>query len=260
MSAPASGGLAGRHALVTGASRGIGSAIAARLASHGASVTLLGRDRAALQATAAALGATRTHVATADVADDSSVRAAVDSARAALGPVQVLVCSAGQAESAPFHRTEPALWDRMIGVNLAGTYHAMRAVLPDMLAAGYGRIVNVASTAGIKGYAYVAAYCAAKHGVVGLTRAVALEVAKLGITVNAVCPGYTDTDIVRAAVANIREKTGRSEEAAIASLVATNPQGRLIQPEEVAHVVAWLCLPGSESITGQSIGVSGGER
>jgi len=259
MSGGGAGNLAGRHALVTGASRGIGAAIAARLAAHGASVTLLGRDRAALQATAAALEATRTHLAVADVATAESVQRAVEDARTALGPVHLLVCNAGQAESAPFHRMETALWDRMIGVNLAGTYHAMRAALPDMLAAGFGRIVNVASTAGLKGYPYVAAYCAAKHGVVGLTRAVALEVATRGITVNAVCPGYTDTDIVRAAVANIREKTGRSESEAIAALVAVNPQGRLVQPEEVAHAVAWLCLPGTESITGQSIGIAGGE-
>jgi NAD(P)-dependent dehydrogenase (short-subunit alcohol dehydrogenase family) len=135
----------------------------------------------------------------------------------------------------------------------------MRDALPDMLEAGFGRVVNVASTAALKGYPYVSAYCAAKHGLLGLTRSVALEVARRGITVNAVCPGYTDTELVRAAVANIRQTTGRSEAEAVEALVAHNPQRRLIQPEEVAHVVAWLCLPGTESLTGQAIPVAGGE-
>ena len=164
-----------------------------------------------------------------------------------------------EAESAPLHRTDEAMWQRMIAVNLTGTYHCIHSVLPSMLAAGFGRIINIASSAGQVGYPYVAAYCAAKHGVIGLTRALALETAARGITVNAVCPGYTDTAIVRDAVRNIRAKTGRSEEDALASLVRSNPQGRLVQPAEVANAVTWLCLPGSESVTGQSIAVSGGE-
>jgi NAD(P)-dependent dehydrogenase (short-subunit alcohol dehydrogenase family) len=147
----------------------------------------------------------------------------------------------------------------MLAVNLTGTYHCVHEALPAMLARRAGRIVNVASTAGLVGYAYCAAYCAAKHGVVGLTRALALELATRNITVNAVCPGYTDTDIVRDALANIQAKTGRSAAEATAALVATNPQQRLVRPEEVANAVLWLCLPGSDSITGQSIAVAGGE-
>jgi NAD(P)-dependent dehydrogenase (short-subunit alcohol dehydrogenase family) len=147
----------------------------------------------------------------------------------------------------------------MMAVNLDGTFHCTQAALPGMLAGGWGRIVNIASTAGLFGYGYVTAYCAAKHGVVGLTRALALEVATKGVTVNAVCPGYTDTDIVKETVANIAAKTGRTPEEAQSELTSRNPQKRLIRPEEVANAVAWLCLPGSEAITGQAIAVAGGE-
>ena len=182
-------------------------------------------------------------------------------ARAAgeFGPVSILVNNAGQAVSAPFVKTDLALWQRMLQSNLTGTFLCTQAVLPGMLAAGYGRIVNVASTAGLIGYQYVSAYCAAKHGVIGLTRSLALELAKKNITVNAVCPGYTDTEIVRAAVANISAKTGRNEDEARAELARSNPQGRLVQPQEVANAVLWLCLPGSEAVTGQAIAVAGGE-
>jgi NAD(P)-dependent dehydrogenase (short-subunit alcohol dehydrogenase family) len=251
--------LAGRHAVVTGASRGIGAAIARRLAAHGAALTLLGRDRAAMESVAASLGGTRSVVVVADVAAHPAVTRALDTARQALGPIHLLVNNAGQADSRPFQKVDDGHWQQMLGVNLSGPFHAMRDALPDMLEAGFGRIVNVASTAALKGYPYVAAYCAAKHGLLGLTRAVALEVARRGITVNAVCPGYTDTDIVQSAIANIRRTTGRSEAEAIEALVLHNPQRRLIQPEEVAHVVAWLCLPGTESLTGQAIPVAGGE-
>ena len=178
---------------------------------------------------------------------------------AAFGPVAILVNNAGAAESAPFVRTSLALLRRMLEVNLIGTFLCSRAALPDMLEAGFGRIVNVASIAGLKGAAYVSAYCAAKHGVIGLTRALALETATKGITVNAVCPSYTDTDMTRAAVANIVAKTGRSAADAEMELVRKNPQGRLIRPEEVAATVLWLCAPGAEAITGQAIAVAGGE-
>ncbi len=195
----------------------------------------------------------------ADVTDPESVKKAFDSARARFGEIAILVNNAGQAASAPFLKTDPALWRRMMAVNLDGTFHCTQAALAGMLAAGWGRIINIASTAGMTGYGYVTAYCAAKHGVVGLTRALAVEVATKGVTVNAVCPGFTDTDIVKEAVANIVAKTGRTAEQAQAELASRNPQKRLVRPEEVANTVAWLCLPGSEAITGQAIAVAGGE-
>jgi NAD(P)-dependent dehydrogenase (short-subunit alcohol dehydrogenase family) len=170
-----------------------------------------------------------------------------------------LVNNAGQAHSAAFIKTDAALWEQMLSVNLTGTFHCTQAALPDMLSAQWGRIVNVASTAGLTGYAYVAAYCAAKHGVVGLTRALALEYAKKGITVNAVCPGYTETDILRESIANVMAKTGRTEEQARAEFSSGNPQGRIVQPEEVADAVRWLCGDAAASMTGQSIAVGGGE-
>jgi NAD(P)-dependent dehydrogenase (short-subunit alcohol dehydrogenase family) len=199
------------------------------------------------------------HCQAVDLADAESTTAAFAAAAKALGPVTILINNAGQAVSAPISKTDLALWNQMLAVNLTGTYLGIQAVLPGMLQAGWGRIVNIASTAALKGYPYVAAYCAAKHGVLGLTRALALELAKKPVTVNAVCPGYTETDIVREALANIQAKTGRSEAEARAELVKQNPQGRLVQPAEVANAVLWLCLPGSESITGQAIAVAGGE-
>jgi len=259
MTAAADLPLAGRHAFVTGAGGGIGTAVSAALVRHGARVTLVGRNRASLEAAARAHDATRVSLVQADVAERASIAAAFAAAREAFGPTHILVNSAGQAASAPLHKAKDALWHAMLAVNLTGSYLCIREALPDMLAEGFGRIVTVASTAGLIGYPYVTAYCAAKHGVVGLTRALALEVATKNITVNAVCPGYTDTAIVRDAIANIQAKTGRTTEEARASLVAANPQRRLVRPEEVANAVAWLCLPGAESITGQSIPVAGGE-
>ncbi len=250
--------LEGRHALVTGGGRGIGEAIAVRLALEGARVTLLGRNRARLDAVAATLARPGT-VVVADVADAAAVKEAFAAAAALSGPVDILVNNAGEARSAPLDRAPAELWHDMLAVNLTGTYHGIRAALPGMIERRHGRIVNIASTAGIRGYAYVTAYVAAKHGVIGLTRALALEVAKQGITVNAVCPGYTETDLVRDAVSRIEATTGRSNAAARESLMRSNPQGRFVQPVEVAHAVAWLCLPGSESITGQSIAIAGGE-
>jgi NAD(P)-dependent dehydrogenase (short-subunit alcohol dehydrogenase family) len=246
--------LTGKHAVVTGASRGIGLAIARALLAEGARVTLMARDPAALETAAAELGAGAAWQQI-DVSDAASVAAAF--ARA--GAADILINNAGQAASAPFMRTEAALWQRMLDVNLTGAYHCIQAALPAMLDAGWGRIVNVASTAGLTGYRYVAAYCAAKHGLVGLTRALALELAAKGVTVNAVCPGFTETDIVQEAVANIVRKTGRSEAQARAELSAANPQGRLVQPDEVAHAVAMLCMPAAVAMNGQAIAVAGGE-
>lgn len=252
--------LAGRHAVVTGASRGIGSTIATTLAARGAQVSLLGRDSENLHAVSKAMGGASVGAPIiTDVTDSTSVQAAFAKAREHFGPVDILINNAGQAASAKFTDTDEALWNRIMAVNVNGTYLCTRQAVPDMLQVGFGRIVNVASIAGLRGGAYISAYVASKHAVIGLTRSLALEFATKNITVNAVCPGYTDTDIVRDAIANIMRKTGRSEADALASLVATNPQRRLITPEEVAHSVLWLCGPGAESITGQSIVVAGGE-
>jgi NAD(P)-dependent dehydrogenase (short-subunit alcohol dehydrogenase family) len=252
--------LSGRHALVTGASRGIGAAIAAALAADGASVTLIGRDAAQLDRVATELGGSdRALAIIADVTEAAAVREAFAAARGQLGPVHILVNNAGQAASAKFTDTDEALWNRLLGVNLTGTYLCTREAVPDMLQAGFGRIVNIASIAGLRGAAYISAYAASKHAVIGLTRSLALEYARRNITVNAVCPGYADTDMVRKAIDNIRAKTGRSESEALAALTVTNPQGRLITPAEVSHAVLWLCRPGTESVTGQSIVIAGGE-
>jgi NAD(P)-dependent dehydrogenase (short-subunit alcohol dehydrogenase family) len=253
--------LAGVHALVTGGGSGIGLAVARALGAAGARLSLVGRDAARLDRAARALRQAGIAVLAVpgDVSDADQVAGAFARAGADFGAPAILVNNAGQAESAPFGRTDPALWQRMIAVNLTGTYLCCRAALPAMLARGQGRIVNVASTAGLKGYAYVSAYCAAKHGVVGLTRALAQEVAKSGVTVNAVCPGYTDTDMTAASVARIVEKTGRSADEARAELARANPQGRLVAPAEVAAAVVFLCGPDAGAITGQAIAVAGGE-
>lgn len=251
--------LGGRHALVTGAGSGIGAAVAVELAQLGATLTLAGRRTQPLEATRERLMGYGHGVIAVDVTDFDAVGKAFAQAADERGPIAILVNNAGAAKSAPVMKTGPELWQEMLAVNLSGTYHCTHAVLPGMKAAGWGRIVNIASTAGLVGYAYVAAYCAAKHGVVGFTRALALEVAKDGITVNAVCPGYTDTPLIDDAVDHIAAKTGRSGSSAKAELARTNPQGRLVLPDEVAHTVGWLCLPTSAAIHGQSIAVAGGE-
>lgn len=248
---------AGRHALVTGGGRGIGAAVARALTEAGAVVTVLGRAKAPL-ATLVTAGDAAGFVQ-ADVTDAEALARAVAAAEAARGPLGILVNNAGAAESAPFARTDRALWDRMLALNLTAVYEATRLVLPGMAARGWGRVVTVASTAGLTGYPYVSAYVAAKHGAVGLTRALAREMARSGVTVNAVCPGYTETGMLDASIATIVARTGRSAEAARAALAAANPQGRLVRPEEVAATVAFLCGPGSDAITGQAIAVAGGE-
>jgi len=252
--------LSGQHAFVTGASRGIGAAIATALAADGARVSLIGRDAARLERLAAQLGGPdRAVPIVADVTDPIAVKQAFAAARRQFGPVHILVNNAGQAAAAKFMDTDEALWHRIIGVNLTGTYLCTREAVSDMLQAGFGRVVNIASIAGLRGAAYISAYATSKHAVIGLTRSLALEFATRNITVNAVCPGYTDTDIVKRAVDNIMKKTGRSESEAMATLTATNPQGRLIAPAEVSNAVLWLCRPGTESVTGQSIVIAGGE-
>lgn len=240
-----------QHAVVTGGGSGIGAAVAKRLLADGFRVTLMGRSLGRLQAQQAALGEVLIQVC--DVSDETSVNGAF----AAVGDVDILVNNAGQVETTPFARTSLELWQRLLNVNLTGTFLCSRAVLPGMLMRKSGRIVNVASTAALKGYAYVAAYCAAKHGVLGLTRALALEVATKGVTVNAVCPGYTETDIVESAVNTLVAKTGRTPEQARTELSRANPQGRLIRPDEVADTVVWIL--GNGAINGQAIAVCGGE-
>ena len=252
------GDLNNQHALVTGAGQGIGEAIARQLLARGARVTVLGRRAEPLQKLVDEFpGQCRMELA--DVSSESEVKTAFSQAASALGAINILVNNAGQAQSAPFLKMDAALWQNMLAVNLTGAMLCMQQVLPAMVERGYGRIVNVASTAGLKGYAYVAAYCAAKHGVVGLTRALALEFASKGVTVNAVCPGYTETEIVRESIARVVAKTGRTPEQAMAEFVRGNPQGRLVQPREVADAVLWLCGPGAGAVTGQAIAVAGGD-
>jgi NAD(P)-dependent dehydrogenase (short-subunit alcohol dehydrogenase family) len=243
------------HALVTGGGRGIGRATAA-LAQAGATVTVLGRNRTTLDQAVAAGDAH--FVAVADVADQAAVNAAIAEA-AGRQPIDILIANAGIAESAPFAKSDAALFRRMMDVDFMGVVHCVQAVLPAMRDRRYGRIVAVASTAGLRGYAYASAYSAAKHAVVGLVRSLALELASTQLTVNAVCPGFTDTDLLAGSIDNIMNKTGRSRDQAVADLSRHNPQGRLVAPAEVADTVLWLCGEGAGAITGQAIAVAGGE-
>lgn len=252
--------LAGLHAVVTGGSRGIGAAIAAALVADGVRVSLLGRNPETLARVARELGGDDVAVGiAADVTDSSSVQAGFTAARERFGAITLLINNAGQAGSAKFTDTDETSWNRMMAVNVNGPYLCTRQAIPDMLKAGFGRVVNIASTAGLRGAPYICAYATSKHAVIGLTRSLAIEYAARNITVNAVCPGFVDTDIVKSAIANIVSKTGRSESEALEAIVAGNPQRRLIQPREVADTVMWLCRPGSESVTGQSIVLAGGE-
>jgi NAD(P)-dependent dehydrogenase (short-subunit alcohol dehydrogenase family) len=248
--------LTGRHALVTGGGRGIGRAIAASLTGAGATVTVLGRQEGPLK-DAVAAGHAVGYV-TADVTDEAAVTQAVKLA-AERAPVDILIANAGGAASMPFMKGSSQQFRDMFELNVMGVVHATRAVLGDMVKRGYGRIVVNSSVAGLKGYAYVTAYCMAKHAAVGFVRALAQETVKSGVTVNAVCPGYTDTDLVQSGITHVTEKTGRSQDAALADMLKDKPIGRLITPEEVAEAVLFLCSPGASAITGTTLTVAGGE-
>ena len=252
--------MAGRHAVVTGASRGIGAAIARALAGRGARMTLMSRSAEALDRAAKGLRGEfgiDTGGVICDVTDGSSIGAAFARTVTERGPVDVLVNNAGAAESAPFSQTSRELWDRMLAVNLSGTFACTREDLPAMLARKAGRVVNVASTAGLRGYKTMTAYCAAKHGVLGFTRALAAETARHGITVNAVCPGYTETDLAETAIANL-VALGKTPDEARAMIVRTVQRGSLITPDEVAATVAWLCSPDASGVTGVALPIAGG--
>jgi NAD(P)-dependent dehydrogenase (short-subunit alcohol dehydrogenase family) len=238
---------------ITGAAGGVGRAIAGRFAADGYAVALTGRAQAPLDELARALAPAQTAIVLCDVTDAGQVQRAVADAEQRLGPIDVLVNNAGAADSAPFASMDDGLWERMLAANLTGTYHVMRAVIPGMFGRGRGRVINIASSAGKRGFAYTAAYVAAKHGVLGLTRAVAIEAAAHGVTVNAICPGWIDTPMTDASIARIVEKTGRSPAEARRTLERMNPQGRLIQPGEVVALAALLASPDAQWINGQAI-------
>jgi len=258
-----------QHAIVTGGGSGIGAAIAKRLYTSGAYVTLIGRNWQKLddvlnEMTVMASNKSqekpaRAQALTADVSDEKAIEKAIKTAVGNFGDVNILINNAGMVAPSKLQLMSLDVFQQTINVNLTGTFLCTRSVLPEMIKSKTGRIVNIASTAALKGYAYVSAYSAAKHGVLGLTRALALEVAELGITVNAICPGYTDTEIVKDAIDRIQKKTGRSKSEALKKLTKTNPQGRLITSDEIAETVLWLCSSAARSITGQAITIAGGE-
>ena len=249
--------LSGKHALVTGGGSGIGTAIALALAEQGAAVTICGRRLAELQASASRHGNIHAHVA--DVIDEDSLRRLYREAQATRGALNIVVANAGATESAPAEKVSRAAWEHTIGVNLTGAFLSVQPALAGMRERHWGRIVFIASTAGLKGYAYVAPYVAAKHGVIGLTRALATETVTAGITVNALCPGFTETPMLERAVDRIVAATKRDKSETRGALAANNPQARFIKPEEVAAAVVWLCAGNSDAITGQAISISGGE-
>ncbi len=246
-----------RHAMITGAGTGIGEAISRQLHTEGYRVTLVGRRIEPLETLSASLGE-RSRAVTGDVTDRPGMAAAFSAARKRFGNIEILVNCAGMAPTAPFHRVDFADWQRTMDVNVNGVFHCSQIALETMLDKGWGRIINIGSVASLRGFPYVSGYCASKHAVLGITRALALEVATQGITVNAICPGYVDTDIVREAISGIVTKTGRTEGEAMQHFTESNPQGRLIDASEVASAVSWLCSDGAGSVTGQAVAIDGG--
>ncbi len=246
-----------RHALVTGAGTGIGEAISRQLHAEGYRVTLLGRRSEPLETLAAELGGCSQTI-TGDVTDRAGLVASFTSATERFGDIEILVNSAGMAPTAPFSRMDFTDWQRTMDVNVNGVFHCTQVALDSMLNANWGRVINIASVASLRGFPYVSGYCASKHAVLGMTRALALEVATQGVTVNAICPGYVDTDIVRAAISEIVSKTGRTEIEAMQHFTESNPQGRLVEASEVASAVSWLCSDGAASVTGQAVAIDGG--
>ncbi len=243
--------LEGKLALVTGGGRGIGAAIARALAGAGARVVVCGRNKVDLDAIAKEIGGVALRV-------DLTDRAATDEAMASAGHVDVLVNNAGAAESASLDRTSDALWDRILELDVTSAFRVTRAVVPGMIKAGWGRIINVASNAGLSGYGYSTAYCAAKHAMIGMTRALAIDLARTGVTINALCPGWVETQMAEEAVTRIAAKTGRSEDEARTTLASMSPQRRMILPEEVAHAALMLCPHDARGIHGQTIVIDGG--
>ena len=248
--------LSGKHAFITGGGTGIGLAAARLLAEQGVRLTLAARNFARVEEAASTLDA---HAVSVDVSNETSVEAAIDAARSRFGGIDILINNAGITPSAPLHKTTLAMWNEVLAINLTGAFLCTRAALPDMIERKWGRVINVASIAGLMGDMYISAYCASKHGMIGMTRALAKEVARHGITANAICPGYVETDIVTRAAENIASKTKLNEEQARASLYAGNPQGRLIQPEEVASMIGWLCSDGAAATNGAALPISGGQ-
>lgn len=254
--------LAGLHAVVTGGSRGIGLATAKELAAHGVTLSLIARDQERLQTAASQITkefGVKVGTAVADVSNAAEIEQAFAKIQKAHGPINILVNNAGMAESAPLTKTDKDLWNRTIATDLTSVYLCSRAVIDEMIGHKQGRIINIASTAGLNGLPYISAYCAAKHGVIGFTRSLALELLAFGITVNAICPNFTETDLLKNSIEKVAQKTGRPEAEIRQSYLKNMPQGRFVDPGEIARRVAWLCLPAQSKVTGQAIEISGGE-